>query len=135
MAKKGKEAEYFHSVGRRKEAVARVWLKAGSGDIEVNGKPVKDYFPTGLCVDKVNYPAKLSEFTDKIAVKVNVCGGGYNGQADAVKLGIARALTMMNPECRSVLKKQGLLRVDARVKERKKPGQKGARAKFQFVKR
>lgn len=135
MPKKDNNAGYFHSVGRRKEAVARIWLKAGDGKIEVNGRSAQDYFPTKLCFDKVNLPAKLTETTEKISVKVNVQGGGFNGQADAVKLGIARALTMMNAEFRSVLKKQGLLRVDARIKERKKPGQKGARAKFQFVKR
>ncbi len=135
MLKKELKSEVFHGIGRRKQAVARVWLKNKAGEIVVNGKALNEYFPTSSCINKVNRPAKVAEFTDKISADINVCGGGFNGQADAVKLGIARALLKMDASCRAVLKKQGLLTVDSRVKERKKPGQPGARKKFQFVKR
>lgn len=135
MLKKELKSEVFHGVGRRKQAVARIWLRRGTGDISVNGKALNEYFPTGGCINKVNRPAKIADYTDKISIDANVCGGGYNGQADAIKLGIARAILVMDAGCRAVLKKQGLLTVDSRVKERKKPGQPGARKKFQFVKR
>lgn len=135
MLKKDLKSEVFHGIGRRKQAVARVWLRRGTGDISVNGKALQDYFPTSGCINKINRPAKLAEYSDKVSIDINVCGGGFNGQADAAKLGIARAILEMDAGCRGVLKKQGLLSVDSRIKERKKPGQPAARKKFQFVKR
>jgi small subunit ribosomal protein S9 len=135
MSKKKSSVELYHGVGRRKGAVARVWLKPHAEAITVNGKSLNDYFPTSVCVDKVNTPLKMASYEGKVGAAVNVFGGGFNGQADAVKLAVARALLVFDPQCRPALKAQGLLKVDARVKERKKPGQKGARKKFQFVKR
>lgn len=135
MSKKVASVTQYHGVGRRKEAVARVWLKTDSEGVMVNGKTVNDYFPTSICVDKVNLPLKLSNQEGKVGVVVNVCGGGFNGQADATRLGLSRALLELDPAFRPALKAQGLLTVDARITERKKPGQKKARKKFQFVKR
>lgn len=124
-----------HGVGRRKSAVARVWLKPGKGEIKVNGRDHKEYFDTDVARGKVIVPLALTENTQKFDVNVNVVGGGQIGQSDATKLGIARALLTVDEGFRAVLKKHGLLTVDARVKERKKYGQPGARKKFQFVKR
>lgn len=124
-----------HGVGRRKSAVARVWLKPGKGAIKVNGRDHKEYFDTDTAREKVMVPFNLTETAKKFDVQVNVVGGGQTGQSDATKLGIARALLTVDENLRPVLKKHGLLTVDARVKERKKYGQPGARKKFQFVKR
>ncbi len=135
MAKKQAPVAQFHGVGRRKEAVARVWLKADSHGVVVNGKTPQEYFPTTICVDKVYAPLKLSNQEDKVGIEVNVCGGGFNGQAEATRLAVSRALLELDASHRPVLKAQGFLTVDARVVERKKPGQKKARKKFQFVKR
>ena len=124
-----------HAVGRRKSSVARVWLKAGSGNVEVNGKQYTDYFDTDLTKTTVTVPLKICGADRSFDIKALVNGGGMCGQADAIKLGIARALLEANEKFKAVLREHDLLTVDARVKERKKYGQKAARRKFQFVKR
>jgi small subunit ribosomal protein S9 len=124
-----------HKIGRRKTSVARVYLKPGSGEITVNGKSAADYFSTDVMVYKVNQAFLLTETVGQYDVKVNVFGGGNTGQADAIRLGISRALCEINAEFRLLLKPEGLLTRDARMVERKKPGQKKARKKFQFSKR
>lgn len=123
-----------HGVGRRKCAVARVWLRRGKGDIKVNGKNFKKYFDTNLNRDQACLTFNVMK-VENYDADVNVFGGGVNSQAEAVKLGIARALVEHNPDLRPDMKKWRLLSIDSRVKERKKYGQKGARRKFQFVKR
>lgn len=125
----------MHGVGRRKAAVARVWIRRGTGTMTVNGRPVDQYFPTDLTRAAAQTPFRVCEQARLYDVKVNVCGGGTTGQADAVKLGFARALVSNDENLRSILRQHGLLTVDSRVVERKKPGQRGARRKFQFVKR
>lgn len=125
----------LHGVGRRKASVARVWLRPGKGNIEVNGKDYVSYFDTDMSRHKVVMPFKAVGSEGAFDVKVNVFGGGLKGQAEAVRLGIARALLVTNEAFKSVLRKNGFLTVDSRVKERKKYGQKAARRKFQFVKR
>ena len=125
----------IHGVGRRKQAVARVWMKPGSGKISINGKDYKKHFDTQASFLKVEKPLNVTGLSNKFDISVNICGGGMSGQADAVKLGISRAILSSNEGLRKTLRQHNLLTVDARVKERKKYGQKGARAKFQFVKR
>jgi small subunit ribosomal protein S9 len=124
-----------NAVGRRKEAVTRVFLSKGSGVITVNDKDYKTYFPLVYLQNQVEQPFKVIEGSDKFDVKVNATGGGVKGQAEAVKLGIARALLEVNPEYRPALKAAGLLTRDPRGVERKKPGKKKARKSFQFSKR
>lgn len=124
-----------HGVGRRKSSVARIWLRRGSGNIVVNDRDYKDYFDTLVTRLEVERPFSVLDKKPSFDVQVNVTGGGPRGQADAVKLGIARALLQTDEELRSLLREHDLLTVDARVKERKKYGQRGARRKFQFVKR
>ena len=124
-----------HGVGRRKSAVARVWLKNGKGNIVINGKDYISYFDTDVTRSKVSFPLKVLNLTKKFDINVNVSGGGPVGQSDAVKLGISRALLSFDEKFRSILRKNDLLTVDSRIKERKKYGQKAARRKFQFVKR
>jgi small subunit ribosomal protein S9 len=124
-----------NAVGRRKEAVARVFIHKGSGSITVNDKEYKQYFPIIYLQNQVESPLKTIEATDKFDVVVNVSGGGIKGQAEAVKLGIARGLCDINAEWRPSLKHAGLLKRDPRVVERKKPGKKKARKSFQFSKR
>jgi small subunit ribosomal protein S9 len=124
-----------HGVGRRKSSVARVWLKPGTGKVVVNGKDYKKYFDTGLTRSAAVLPFKVCGMEKAFDAKIAVVGGGMSGQADAVKLGISRALLAANQALRSVLRQHGLLTVDARIKERKKYGQKAARRRFQFVKR
>ena len=128
-------ASIAHGVGRRKSSVARVWLKHGSGKIEVNGKSLKDYFDTDLNRISSVSAFKVCGKEKSFDVQINVNGGGLTGQAGAVKLGIARALLETDETLKAILKQHGLLTVDARLKERKKYGQKAARRKFQFVKR
>jgi len=123
-----------HGVGRRKRAVARVWLRRGKGDVQVNGKNLKEYFDTDLNREQA-YLAFNTMKVENYDAHVNVYGGGVNSQAEAVKLGIARALVEYNPDMKADMRKWRLLTVDSRVKERKKYGQRGARRKFQFVKR
>ena len=124
-----------NAVGRRKEAVTRVFLSKGEGKITVNGKDYKTYFPLVYLQNQVESPLKAVDSADKFDVTVNATGGGVKGQAEAVKLGIARALLQVNPEYRPALKEAGLLTRDPRAVERKKPGKKKARKSFQFSKR
>jgi len=124
-----------NAVGRRKEAVTRVFLSKGDGKITVNGKDYKTYFPLVYLQNQVEAPFKLSEMSGKFDVLVNATGGGVKGQAEAAKLAISRALIEVNPELRPVLKAAGLLKRDPRSVERKKPGRKKARRSFQFSKR
>lgn len=124
-----------HKIGRRKTSVARVYVTPGAGKITINGKDAAEYFSTDVLVYKVNQPFILTETAGQYDVKVNVFGGGITGQAEAIRLGLSRALCDINAEFRLVLKPEGLLTRDARMVERKKPGQKKARKKFQFSKR
>ncbi len=124
-----------NAVGRRKEAVTRVFLSKGDGKITVNGKDYKTYFPLVYLQNQVEAPLKISELTGKYDILVNATGGGVKGQAEATKLAISRVLIDINPELRPVLKAAGLLKRDPRSVERKKPGRKKARRSFQFSKR
>ena len=124
-----------HKIGRRKTSVARVYVKPGSGVITINKKDSKEYFGTDVLVYKVNQPFLLTETAGQYDVTVNVFGGGITGQAEAIRLAVSRALCEINEEFRLLLKPHGLLTRDARMVERKKPGQKKARKKFQFSKR
>ncbi|MEX1001496.1 MAG: 30S ribosomal protein S9 [Crocinitomicaceae bacterium] len=124
-----------NTLGRRKSSVARVYLSKGKGKITVNKRDVKDYFATGVLLEKVNQPFNLTDTLGKFDVMVNVKGGGVNGQAEAIRLGISRALVELDPEHKPLLKAEGLMTRDPRMVERKKPGQKKARKKFQFSKR
>lgn len=125
----------INNVGRRKEAVARVYLTKGSGSITVNGKEYKNYFPLIYLQNQVELPFQVIESEGQFDVVVNVKGGGPKGQAEAIKLGIARSLCEMNADYRPALKKAGLMKRDPRVVERKKFGKAGARRSFQFSKR
>jgi len=127
--------ETVHTIGRRKASVARLYITEGKGNFVVNGKDYKDYFPLETLQFKLHQPFKVVEQDGKFDIKVNVNGGGINGQADAIKLAIARSLCEIDAENRPALKAEGLLTRDPRVVERKKPGQKKARKKFQWVKR
>ena len=124
-----------NAVGRRKAAVTRVFLSKGDGNITINGKDYKTYFPLIYLQNQVEAPFKSIQAADKFDVVVNATGGGVKGQAEALKLGIARALLQVNPEYRPALKDAGLLTRDPRSVERKKPGKKKARKSFQFSKR
>lgn len=125
----------IHTIGRRKKAVARIYLKEGAGEILVNGKDFKTYFPTATLQYKLEQAQALAGVEGQFDVKINVLGGGLTGQAEASRLAIARALCELNEENRSALKPAGLLTRDPRMVERKKYGQKKARKKFQFSKR
>lgn len=125
----------IHAIGRRKAAVARVYLSKGKGNILVNGKDFKDYFPVDTMQYKLVQPFKLLDVLAKYDVNVNVNGGGTTGQSEAIRLAISRALCEVSIDNRPSLKSEGLLTRDARVVERKKPGQKKSRKKFQWVKR
>ncbi len=127
--------QVFDAVGRRKTATARVRISRGTGKITVNGKPVDVYCYTETLSKAATAPYKTTELEGQFDVDVNVNGGGANGQAGAISLGIARALQKYNAELRPALKKAGQLTRDGRSKERKKPGRPGARARFQFSKR
>ena len=127
--------EVIHKIGRRKTAVARVYVSEGKGNITVNKKDVNTYFPTATLQYKVNQPLVLTNNEGNFDVKVNVFGGGVTGQAEAVRLALSRAMCELNEENRSILKPEGLLTRDPRMVERKKFGQKKARKKFQFSKR
>jgi small subunit ribosomal protein S9 len=124
-----------NAVGRRKEAVTRVFISKGEGKITVNDKDYKAYFPLAYLQNQVETPLKAIDAVDKFDVKINATGGGVKGQAEAVKLGIARALLEVNPEYRPALKAAGVLKRDPRGVERKKFGHKKARKSFQFSKR
>lgn len=127
--------EIVHKIGRRKTAVARVYLSSGNGKVTINNKDVAVYFPTATLQYKVNQPFALTNLEGNYDVKVNVYGGGITGQAEAIRLGISRALSEIDVEHRATLKPEGLLTRDPRMVERKKFGQKKARKKFQFSKR
>ena len=127
--------EGSYATGRRKEATARVWLKTGNGDVVVNGRKMNDYFGRETSKMVINQPLQVVEQLGKVDITVNVVGGGLSGQAGAIRHGISRALCVFNPEFRPALKKAGFLTRDARVVERKKYGQPGARRRFQFSKR
>ena len=130
------ETSYYYGTGRRKTATARVRLiPEGSGLAVVNRKPLDDYFDREVMKMMIMQPFEVTETLDKFDLHVNVRGGGKAGQAGAIRHGISRALLKVDPELRSILKKAGFLTRDARMKERKKYGQKGARARFQFSKR
>jgi len=124
-----------NKIGRRKEAVARVYLTKGTGEITINGKEYKNYFPIIYLQNQVELPLKTIEASEAYDIKVNVKGGGPKGQAEAVKLGIARALVDFNEEFKPLLKKQGLMTRDPRMVERKKFGKRKARRSTQFSKR
>ena len=125
----------YYGTGRRKSAIARVFLRPGSGEFKVNGKGYEEYFVTEQQRAAAKRSLVLTELLSTFDVVTTVKGGGVSAQADAVKMGSARALVIFNPELRKLLKSENLLTRDARQKERKKYGQKGARARFQFSKR
>ena len=127
--------EVVNSLGRRKTAVARVYVSKGKGEIEINNKDYKTYFPTGTLQYVVTQALNILKSADKFDIKVNVKGGGITGQAEAVRLGIARALVEMDPANKPALKAESLMTRNPKMVERKKPGQKKARKKFQFSKR
>jgi len=127
--------EVINTLGRRKKAVARIYLADGKGEILVNNRDYKEYFPTPTLQYIINQPLDITEASGKYDIKVNLYGGGFKGQAEAVRLAISKALIQIDPEFRPALKAKGLLRRDPRMVERKKPGQKKARKKFQFSKR
>jgi small subunit ribosomal protein S9 len=124
-----------YGTGKRKSAIARVFLKPGSGKFEVNGRSLEEYFARPTAAMIIQQAFEVVEKRDQFDVMINVSGGGLSGQAEAVRHGIARALIAASPELRGALKRAGFLTRDARVKERKKPGQPGARKKFQYSKR
>lgn len=125
----------YYATGKRKTAIARTWLKPGNGQIKVNNRPVEEYFPTETMRAKLTEPFKITNTMDSFNVKINVKGGGISGQVGAVRHGITKALIFADPDLRTPLKKAGFVKRDPRVRERKKYGQKGARARFQFSKR
>lgn len=127
--------EVINTIGRRKTSVARIYLSQGEGKITVNKKELADYFPSAILRTKVNQPLDLANEAGNYDIKVNVSGGGITGQAEAVRLAISRALCEINAEHRLVLKPEGFLTRDPRMVERKKPGRRKARRRFQFSKR
>jgi len=129
------EENAYYATGKRKTAIARTWMKPGSGVITVNGRELDDYFRVGTAKIIMLQPLVLTNTRDSFDIKVKVIGGGISGQAGAIRHGITRALMMADPDLRQSLKRAGFVRRDSRVKERKKYGQKGARARYQFSKR
>jgi small subunit ribosomal protein S9 len=129
------ELVQYYGTGRRKSAIARVFLRPGSGEFKVNGKGYEEYFVTEAQRQSAKSPLVLTETISTFNVVATVSGGGINGQADAVRMGLARALQEFNAELRGKMKAEGFMTRDARMKERKKYGQKGARKRFQFSKR
>jgi small subunit ribosomal protein S9 len=127
--------DVIHKIGRRKTAVARVYVSEGQGNITINKRDLNNYFTTGTLQYKVKQPLTLTENENNFDISVNVFGGGITGQAEAVRLAISRAMCELNDENRGILKPEGLLTRDPRMVERKKFGQKKARKKFQFSKR
>ncbi len=125
----------FYATGKRKTAIARTWMTPGSGQITINNLPVEKYFPIETTRNEMTQPFKITNTMGSYDVKATVVGGGISGQAGAVRHGITRALVLVNPDFRAGLKRAGFIKRDPRVKERKKYGQKGARARFQFSKR
>jgi len=127
--------EVINTIGRRKEAVARVYLKDGKGQITINKRDIKDYFPAATLQYVVKQPLTTLGVAENYDIKVNLNGGGFKGQAEALRLAIARALVIIDEENKPALKAEGFMTRDSRVVERKKPGQPKARKKFQFSKR
>jgi len=127
--------EQINAVGRRKAAIARVYVSEGTGAITINKRTLEEYFPSPILQFIVKQPLSTLEAAEKYDIKVNLIGGGYKGQAEALRLAIARALVKINPEDKSTLRKQGFMTRDPRAVERKKPGQPKARKRFQFSKR
>nr|HID57743.1 30S ribosomal protein S9 [Desulfobacterales bacterium] len=127
--------EVYYGTGKRKTCVARTWLKPGSGVITINNRSIDDYFPIETAKMVLRQPLVLTNTLGQFDVIANVRGGGISGQAGAIRHGISKALLMFNPEFRPILKKAGFITRDSRVKERKKYGQRGARARFQYSKR
>ena len=127
--------EVINAIGRRKSAVARVYLSEGTGKITINKVELDKYFPSAMLQYVVKQPLALLDATEKYDIKANLDGGGFKGQAEALRLAIARALVKINPEDKSALKAEGFMTRDAREVERKKPGQPKARRHFQFSKR
>jgi small subunit ribosomal protein S9 len=125
----------FYATGRRKTAISRTWITPGNGEITINNLPVEKYFPIETTRNDMTEPFKITNTLGSYNVKATVVGGGIAGQAGAVRHGITRALVLANPDFRLALKRAGFIKRDPRVKERKKYGQKGARARFQFSKR
>ena len=125
----------YYATGKRKSAIARTWLKPGKGEIIINNRPVDDYFKTPSAKILMMQPLVLTNTLGSYDIKVRVLGGGISGQAGAIRHGITKALLDIDPDLRQILKKAGFVKRDPRVKERKKYGQKGARARFQFSKR
>ena len=127
--------EQINAVGRRKAAIARVFVKEGNGEITINKRSLETYFPSSILQFIVKQPLTLLNVVGKYDIKVNLCGGGYKGQAEALRLGIARALVKINAEDKAALRAAGFVTRDPRAVERKKPGQPKARKRFQFSKR
>lgn len=129
------EATHYYGTGKRKSSIARVWLESGSGQVIINGRDPKEYFRVERLINMVYQPLHATETAGRFDIKVNVIGGGISGQAGAVRHGVAKALLNMDKDLRLKLKKAGFLTRDPRAKERKKYGQRGARARYQFSKR
>jgi small subunit ribosomal protein S9 len=127
--------DIINTLGRRKTAVARVYMSEGSGSVTVNKRDYKEFFPVAVLQSKIVQPFELTDTVGKYDIKVNVAGGGVNGQVEAIRLGISRALVKLDEENKPLLKEEGLMTRDPRMVERKKPGQPKARKKFQFSKR
>jgi small subunit ribosomal protein S9 len=127
--------ERYYATGKRKTAIARVWMKLGEGKIVINKKPIDEYLTTDIAKMIVAQPLELTNTTGRYDIMVNVKGGGYSGQVGAIKHGISRSLLKISPEFREPLKKEGFLTRDSRIKERKKYGLRSARARFQYSKR
>jgi small subunit ribosomal protein S9 len=125
----------YYATGKRKTAIARTWLKPGNGEITINNRPLDDFFKVPTAKTILRQPLVLTNTLEKFDIRVRVVGGGISGQAGAIRHGITRALMEFDPELRPALKKAGFVKRDPRVKERKKYGQRGARARFQFSKR
>ncbi len=129
------QEKVFYATGKRKTAIARTWMRSGNGQIRINGRGLDEYFPTESSKTVLTKPLILTNTRGSYDIKIRVKGGGISGQAEAIRHGITRALIQAEPELRSPLKKAGYVRRDPRIKERKKYGQRGARARFQFSKR
>tara|TARA_B110000503_G_scaffold135199_1_gene215345 strand:+ start:929 stop:1315 length:387 start_codon:yes stop_codon:yes gene_type:complete len=127
--------EVINTLGRRKKSVARIYMTKGKGQYTINGKDYKEYFPTVALQYRINQPFTLTDNVDQYDLKVNVAGGGITGQAEAIRLAVSRAFVQIDADNKPALKAEGLMTRDPRMVERKKPGQKKARKKFQFSKR
>jgi len=125
----------YYATGKRKNAIARTWLTPGKGEITINDRTVEDFFKVGTAKTIMKQPLVLTNSLESFNIKIRIMGGGISGQAGAIRHGITKALIQFDPDLRSILKKAGFVKRDPRVKERKKYGQRGARARFQFSKR